>query len=291
MRGAFKDHNACALTDNKTVTVAVERPARVRRIVIPGGENAHTAVSVEHHGCYCRLRTPGDYHVGLTGPDHHIGQGDVVTAGRAGAHDGEIRPGYAEIERDHARRHVRDCFGNIQKVAVLRPFGEKRRVLFFEHIVPAGSGAHEAANPRRIHRCKVETRLRYRFDSGVYGELGKPGHAAALLFGNADIRIKTGHFAGNFAVMILSVEPRYARGSGNPVAALGPEVIHAVPQRRYNAQSGYNNVVICHRFASRAGVSPRNARTSRAVYERPNRSIMSRSESRLLPTVTSGSSR
>ena len=123
----LEDDDAGALADDEAVAVLVERARGAPGIVVPGGERLHRGEAADDGLVDAGLDAAGEHDVGVAAPDRLPGLADGMGAGGAGGDGRPVGPERPELDRDLARRHVRDAHRDEERAdAVGAPLGHRR---------------------------------------------------------------------------------------------------------------------------------------------------------------------
>ena len=155
----FEDHDPRALAHDEPVTILVEGPAGLQRLVVPGRERAHRGEAADAHRGDRRLGAPRDHHVGIAATDDLERFADRVRGCGAGGTRRQVGPARVEPDGDLARCEVDDGRRDEERRDTPRAAFEKFLVFALDGLESADAGGNvdaDAIGPLTRH---LESRI------------------------------------------------------------------------------------------------------------------------------------
>ena len=248
----FQNNHRAAFGDYDAVAVAIERTARLRRILMMGqrrlvGERREDSKRVRTFG-----NTAGQRHIHFSQKDLLHALNDTEIARRARRANRVVRSCDAKIDRHFARRIVRDG----SRIVVVRPIFRIVVVLAdlidlpFRLDVAVLRDADEHARPiLRVVAPKLDARVRQRFAHAVDGNRASPcsnSYLLAFLVFRRIIRAQAGERVAEIADVVR-------HDAGHAVQQIRAEFAQGVAVRRRQPYSCDDNaflIVLHDRFSS-----------------------------------------
>src|SRR4029077_20106351 len=205
----FLDYKkSSALSEHKSVAVAIPRPRRTRGFVVPERHSAHRTKAGHSERRDRRLGATADHHISVTVLNDSVRFSDGVCTcstrrsvreiGSCGPPtDGNLASGQIDDSRCYEKR--RNTSGTLARELCVFPFDG------FETADAAPDRNSDAITCFGIH---IETRISNREFGGGQGKLNEPGGFLDILFPHEIEGIKTGKLPSNPAGQGSCVEER-----------------------------------------------------------------------------------
>ncbi len=237
----LEDQDARAFAHHEAVAPGVERPARPLGFVVARRQRLHRAESADGERRDHRLGTAGDHRVGITVLDHAGRFADRVRARGAGGRAGQVGALRPEQDGDLPGGHVEDHPGDEKRRNPARSALRQERVLGFEELQAADTGADVDARAFGVAGADLVARVGQRLTRRRDGEVGEGIHLADVLLVHHRQRVEPAHLSRYPRTVVARVEAGDRSDAAFPGKQGLPRALAIEAQRRQQPDAGDDN--------------------------------------------------
>ena len=208
----LQDEHCGRLAHDEPVSLLVEGPRRLLRMVVAARERAHRVEAGDPDLGDRRLGPAREHHVGAADADlvHRVADRHVRRgARRALAHQRALRP---ELDRHPAGAHVRDDRRDRERADAVGPASQQHVVALLVALQAADAGGDRRAEPVGRRR-DVHARVGLGLARGSEDHLREAVHPPRRLAIDPDRRVEVLQLAGEVDVVVRVIERRDLRGA------------------------------------------------------------------------------